>query len=287
MQDTSPEFVETAEVLDRFDVQHADAGNPQFVNNGTVNILNAVDNIDASSALSVYENFSFKNMQVALKKAEKFVEKTRQACISMNIEAPFVESVVDIEKQNINMLCRQVYYAMHAIDSVFKRIDAMGGGQDMEEFHALIHLQNDASRLLQSYIQYVRQLPFVFATYNRTAENAEILAAESSMQDGQKQLGGKAEAETSDEAFNIVTRSITELISMADAHKDKLQTSIDFEDDSAMQPMFEMSPEAAEEYGKEEVYKDEPTYAEILAARGETFDIEQEQKLQAKPNKQI
>lgn len=261
------------DILQQFGAQKSDC---VTINAENINILNTVDTLDASAALKLHRGFSMKDLDIEVEKAHKYVDSVKKACVAANLSIPFVEQTVEIEKMNITMLCKSMIYASHAVDMLFMKIVDMGPAAEFDHFHSLVHLQNDASRLLANYMQYVRQLPMVFNAYNRTAENADIIESELSGADKQQNALPQSES--------IVTRTITDLIDISDDFADQFKTAdFDYNDkDAVLTSKFKQSKEAAERYGIEEVYQDEATYTEILAKQCEEFDIEAERKLQAK-----
>jgi hypothetical protein len=242
-------------------------------------IFDIMDNDEVKDALSVYKQFDRDKYKDAIAKATKYVDEVKKLCISADVQSPLVDSMIDMEKLNINLLCKQVFYAMHAIDSIFDKIDAEGG--DMGSFAAMIGLQNNAMRLLQSYIAYCRQLPHVIASFNSNmlaTQEQNGVVAQQALTDGPVASG-------SETATNIiVTRTITDLIKAAEKHVDTFEQmkQSNEEDDDDLRPMFEMSPEAKALYDSEK-YVDEPTYAELLKQEGKDFDIAKETAVQAKP----
>lgn len=241
-------------------------------------IFDIMDNSDVKDALSVYKQFDQAKFKDAINKAQSYVDEVRKLCISADVKSPLVDNMIDIEKLNINLLCRQVFYAMHAIDSIFEKIDAEGG--DMTSFAAMIGLQNNAMRLLQSYIAYCRQLPHVIASFN---SNMIATQEQQVMQSGQASLENKSSDATTASDI-IVTRTITDLIKAAEKHVDVFEQMKpdDDDDDDDLQPLFEMSPEAKALYDTEK-YVDRPTYAETMKQEGKEFDASKETSVQAKP----
>lgn len=239
-------------------------------------IFDAIDNAEVKDALSIYKQFDRDKFTEAKDKAIKYVDEVRNLCISCDVKSPLVDSMIDMEKLNINILCKQVFYAMHAIDAIFDKIDAEGG--DMGSFAAMIGLQNNAMRLLQTYIAYVRQLPHVIASFN-----ANMLATQEA-QSIQTGVGQQQSIEGATSSDIIVTRTITDLIKAAEKHVDTFeQIKEDNEsDDDDLKPLFEMSPEAKALYDTEK-YVDKPTYAETMKQEGKDFDAAKETAIQAKP----
>jgi hypothetical protein len=243
------------------------------------NMLQALDAAEVLDATDIYRHFDKTTLESAVIKATRYVTEVKNLCISCDVKSPLVDSIVEMESFNINMLCKQVFYAMHAIDSIFDKIDAEGG--DMGSFAAMIGLQNNAMRLLQSYIAYCRQLPHVIASFNSNmlaTQEQNGVVAQQALTDGPVASG-------SETATNIiVTRTITDLIKAAEKHVDTFEQmkQLNEEDDDDLRPMFEMSPEAKALYDSEK-YVDEPTYAELLKQEGKDFDIAKETAVQAKP----
>ena len=222
-----------------------------------------LDAAEVSDALEVYKQFDRNKLDKTLDKCSKYVDEVRKLCIAADVKSPFIDASIEMEKTNINLLCKQVFYAMHALDSVFERIDAQGGG--MGEFAFLIKLQNDAMSLVQQYISYCRTLPNVLASLNNN-----VRATQAELQQG----SGQSE---------LVTRSIVDLIKIAEKHNSTFEQLKDDNDDNP-QPLFEADDEVAKLLGDDvERYTDEKTYAETMKAEGKEFNAEAELAKQAKP----
>jgi hypothetical protein len=230
-----------------------------------------LDAAEVSDALEVYKQFDRSKLDKTLDKCSKYVDEVRKLCIAADVKSPFIDASIEMEKTNINLLCKQVFYAMHALDSVFERIDAQGGG--MGEFAFLIKLQNDAMSLVQQYISYCRTLPNVLASLNNN-----VRATQAELQQG----SGQSEQQSGING-ELVTRSIVDLIKIAEKHNSTFEQLKDDNDDNP-QPLFEADDEVAKLLGDDvERYTDEKTYAETMKAEGKEFNAEAELAKQAKP----
>lgn len=251
-------------------MQQANQRQTQQVSKELASANAILDAAELTDALEVYKQFDRKRLDTTLDKCQKYVDEVRKLCISCDVQSPFIEASVEMEKTNINLLCRQVFYAMHALDSVFERIDAQGGG--FGEWAFLIKLQNDAMNLVQQYIAYCRTLPSVMSALNN---NMQVIAAENA----QNVQSDSAMSSTNAE---LVTRSITDLIKLADKHNAAFE-NIKSNDDDDPQPLFEADDAVEQLLGTDvERYVDAPTYAEQMKAEGKDFDASAELAKQTK-----
>lgn len=252
------------------------------------NMLQALDAAEVLDATDIYKHFDKTTLESAVVKATRYVTEVKNLCISCDVKSPLVDSIVEMEKFNINMLCKQVFYAMHAIDSIFEKIDAQGGA--LTDFAMMIKLQNDAQSLVNQYIAYIRSLPQVMAAYAnsmRVSQDAQDLGNNANQ--GQlSQTAASVDAGTE----SLVTRSIVDVIKTIEKQQTNIDNAVansDFDDDEDLRPMFEPAEEVKEMFKDDERYTDEKTYAERMQESGnaDAFAKEQEDALsvQSKPTK--
>lgn len=252
------------------------------------NMLQALDAAEVLDATDIYRHFDKTTLESAVVKATRYVTEVKNLCISCDVKSPLVDSIVEMESFNINMLCKQVFYAMHAIDSIFEKIDAQGGA--LTDFAMMIKLQNDAQSLVNQYIAYIRSLPQVMTAYAnsmRVSQDAQDLGNNANQ--GQlSQTAASVDAGTE----SLVTRSIVDVIKTIEKQQDVINTAVansDFDDDEDLRPMFEPAEEVKELFKDDERYTDEKTYAELMQESGnaDAFVKEQEASLsvQSKPTK--
>lgn len=247
------------------------------------NMLQALDAAEVLDATDIYKHFDKTTLESAVIKATRYVTEVKNLCISCDVKSPLVDSIVEMEKFNINMLCKQVFYAMHAIDSIFEKIDAQGGA--LTDFAMMIKLQNDAQSLVNQYIAYIRSLPQVMNAYaNSMRVNQDAQEVSSS----QSQTAATIDAGTE----SLVTRSIVDVIKVLEKQQTQIEHAVaasDFDDDDDLRPLFEPAEEVKELFKDDERYTDEKTYAERMKEcdNTEAFAKEQEAALsvQAKPTK--
>lgn len=234
------------------------------------------DDADMSDALEVYQRFNKASLDKAVVNAKKYVNEVRNLCISCDVKSPLIDSIVNMEQFNIELLCKQVYYAMHAIDSIFEKIDAQGGG--LTEFAMLIKLQNDSQHILNNFVSYVRTLPQVMSAYSSTMT--------SNLVDSHEVAKSTTDATVNAGTETLVVRSIVDVIKTLEKHDNTIKEQLQSDEDN-LDCKFEPSQEVKEMFANDEYYKDELTYAEQAKLKGIEIDYAKEKELQAKPTKTL
>ena len=108
--------------------------------------------------------------------------------------------------------------------------------------------------------------------------NNNVRATQAELQQG----SGQSEQQSGING-ELVTRSIVDLIKIAEKHNSTFEQLKDDNDDNP-QPLFEADDEVAKLLGDDvERYTDEKTYAETMKAEGKEFNAEAELAKQAKP----
>lgn len=239
--------------------------------------LNAAEVLDATD---IYKHFDKTTLDSAVTKATRYVTEVKNLCISCDIKSPLVNSIVEMESFNINMLCKQVFYAMHAIDSIFEKIDMQGGS--LTDFAMMIKLQNDAQSLVNQYISYIRTLPQVMSAYANSMNASQ--AVQESIAESKTTSTIDANTQT------LVTRSIVDVIKTLETKQDNINLLLAVDDDDDdIQQKFQPSAEVAQMFKDDEYYTDAKTYAELMIESGKDAELKKIQEdsisVQSKPSK--
>ena len=126
---------------------------------------------DTGGAMAQFDDYRKFDVDAKGEKVLASVKKLIVSLVKLHVDTDkltdddYIKAVAEVEQQNLLVLCKQVYYAEHVVDTLIRRLDS-GGFVDPELYDQIRQMQMSVIKVTLEVSRYTRQLPEYFKFVN-------------------------------------------------------------------------------------------------------------------------
>lgn len=126
---------------------------------------------DTGGAMAQFDDYKKFDVDAKGEKVLASVKKLIVSLVKLHVDTDkltdddYIKAVAEVEQQNLLVLCKQVYYAEHVVDTLIRRLDS-GGFVDPELYDQIRQMQMSVIKVTLEVSRYTRQLPEYFKFVN-------------------------------------------------------------------------------------------------------------------------
>ena len=126
---------------------------------------------DTGGAMAQFDDYKKFDVDAKGEKVLASVKKLIVSLVKLHVDTDkltdddYIKAVAEVEQQNLLVLCKQVYYAEHVVDTLIRRLDG-GGFVDPELYDQIRQMQMSVIKVTLEVSRYTRQLPEYFKFVN-------------------------------------------------------------------------------------------------------------------------